>query len=217
MPQRGSNKRWHGRWLCATALLVASLTSVTPAVAEDNVVLQWNDALLHTVRTVPFLITARALAILHTSMYDAWAAYDPLAVGTRFGSDLRRPVHEHTDAHKMQAISFAAYRALVDLFPTQQTDVFDPLMARLGYDPSDTTQDTSTPTGIGNVTAAAVLAFRHTDGSNQLGDLHPGAYSDYTDYVRSTSPMTSPARTAGNPCGTPTARYNATCCRTGSG
>ena len=24
--------------------------------------------------------------------------------------------------------------------------------------------------------------FRHGDGSNQLGDLHPGAYSDYTDY-----------------------------------
>ena len=179
MPQRGSDKHWHGRWLCATALLVVSLTSVMPAVAEDNVVLQWNDALLHTVRTVPFLITARALAILHTSMYDAWAAYDPIAVGTRFGSDLRRPLSEQTDANKTQAISFAAYRALVDLFPTQKTVLFDPLMASLGYDPSDTTTDTSTPTGIGNVTAGAVLAFRHTDGSNQLGDLNPGAYSEY--------------------------------------
>jgi len=27
------------------------------------------------------------------------------------------------------------------------------------------------------------LNYRHTDGSNQLGDLHPGAYSDYTGYV----------------------------------
>ena len=114
-------------------------------VAQDNVVLQWNDALLQTVRTVPFLITARALAILHTSMYDAWAAYDPIAVGTRFGGDLRRPDDEHTDANKAQAISFAAYRALVDLFPTQQTVLFDPLMESLGYDPSDTTTDTSTP------------------------------------------------------------------------
>ena len=31
--------------------------------------------------------------------------------------------------------------------------------------------------------ATAVIAFRHHDGANQLGDLHPGAYSDYTGYV----------------------------------
>ena len=179
MHQESSHNCWRVQRLFATALVVASLTGATPAVAQDNVVLQWNDALLQTVRTVPFLITARALAILHTSMYDAWAAYDPIAVGTRFGSDLRRPVSEHTDANKAQAISFAAYRALVDLFPTQKTALFDPLMESLGYNPSATTMDTSTPTGIGNVTAKAVLAFRHTDGSNQLGDFHPGAYSEY--------------------------------------
>src|SRR5262245_54183022 len=137
MNQEGSHNCWRVRRLFATALVVASLTSATPAVAHDNVVLQWNDALLQTVRTVPFLITARALAILHASMYDAWAAYDPMAAGTRFSGDLRRPVDEHTDANKAQAISFAAYRALVDLFPTQKTVLFDPLMARLGYDPSD--------------------------------------------------------------------------------
>jgi hypothetical protein len=68
------------------------------------------------------------------------------------------------------------------IFPSE-TPMFDNLMSSLGYDPSDTSTDTSTPTGIGNVAAAAVLAFRHHDGSNQLGDLHPGAYSDYTGYV----------------------------------
>ena len=198
MNQEGSHNRWLVRRLFAMALLVTALTSATPALAEDNVVLQWNDALLQTVRTVPFLITARALAIVHTSMYDAWAAYDPVAVGTRFGGNLRRPASEHTDANKTQAISFAAYRALVDLFPTQKTVLFDPLMATLGYAPSDMTMDTSTPTGIGNVTAGAVLAFRHTDGSNQLGDLHPGAYSDYTATSRSTIPITWTTRIAGN-------------------
>jgi hypothetical protein len=175
--------RWLVRRLLAVTLLVTALTSATPALAQDNVVLQWNDALLKTVRTVPFPITARALAIVHTSMYDAWAAYDPVAVGTRFGVSLRRPTSEHTDSNKKQAMSFAAYRALVDLFPTQKTILFDPLMVTLGYAPSDMTMDTSNPTGIGNVTAGAVLALRHTDGSNQLGDLNPGAYSDYTGYV----------------------------------
>src|SRR5204863_5281533 len=41
----------------------------------------------------------------------------------------------------------------------------------------------NTPSGIGNVCARALLNYRHGDGSNQLGDLHPGAYSDYTGYV----------------------------------
>jgi len=53
----------------------------------------------------------------------------------------------------------------------------------LGYDPTNTTINTSTPSGIGNLAAQAVLTFRHGDGSNQLGDLHPGPYSDYTGYA----------------------------------
>ena len=175
-----------GRPRIGGAFLVCVCLSLSqPALAESNVVLAWNDALLQAVRNTRFapVFTARALAIAHTCMYDAWAAYDPVAVGTQFGGSLRRPDTEHTDANKQHAISFAAYRALVDLFPTQKAVLFDPLMAILGYDPLDTSTDTTTPTGIGNVAAAAVLAFRHADGSNQLGDLHPGAYSDYTGYV----------------------------------
>lgn len=65
-------------------------------------------------------------------------------------------------------------------------------MTSLGYDPNDNSTDTTTPTGIGNVACAAVLNFRHQDGSNQLGDLHPGAYSDYTGYVPVNPPSTVP-------------------------
>ena len=36
-------------------------------------------------------IVARVLAVVHTCMYDAWAAYDDVAVGTRLGNTLRRP------------------------------------------------------------------------------------------------------------------------------
>ena len=180
-----------GRMRIGSAFVVFVCLSLgQPARAEGNVVLAWNDALLQAVRNTRFapMFTARALAIVHTSMYDAWAAYDPVAVGTQFGGSLRRPDTEHTDANKQRAISFAAYRALVDLFPTQQAVLFDPLMANLGYDPLDTSTDTTTPTGVGNVAAAAVLTFRHADGSNQRGDLHPGAYSDYTGYVPENDP-----------------------------
>jgi hypothetical protein len=55
-------------------------------------------------------------------------------------------------------------------------------MEALGYDSGDVSLNTETATGIGNVAALAVLDFRHYDGSNQLGDLSPGAYSDYTGY-----------------------------------
>jgi hypothetical protein len=41
---------------------------------------------------------------------------------------------------------------------------------------------------VGNRAAAAVIAFRHADGSNQLGDLNPGPYSDYTGYTPVNTP-----------------------------
>jgi hypothetical protein len=91
-----------------------------------------------------------------------------------------------------QAISFAAYRAAVDLFPGTNS-VFESLMRDLGYDAADRSTDTTTPTGIGNVAAQAVLDFRHRDGANQLGDEPGGApgvaYSDYTGYVPANDPM----------------------------
>src|SRR5262245_42710554 len=71
------------------------------ALAQDNVVLRLDDAALQAVRnlsTVP-PIAARAFAITHTCIYDAWAAYDPVAVGTRLGGTLRRPAAEHTLAN----------------------------------------------------------------------------------------------------------------------
>jgi hypothetical protein len=127
-------------------------------------------------------MVARALAIVHTCMYDAWAPYDEKAVGTRLGSSLRTHPSWRTLANKNKAISFAAYRAAVDLFPREKIKSFDPLMASLGYDADDISTDTRTPSGIGNVACAAVLAFRHTDGSNQLGDLTASGipYADYT-------------------------------------
>src|SRR6266571_357660 len=161
----------------------------------DDIVVRWNQAALQGVRDSKLgpPMVSRALAIVHTCAYDAWAAYDRVAVGTRLGSTLRRPARERSLENKNAAISFAAYRACVDLFPGSRATVFDPLMASLGYDPSDLSTDASTATGIGNLAASAVLAFRHRDGANQLGDEpggQPGVpYSDYTGYVSPNAPM----------------------------
>ena len=133
---------------------------------------------------------ARGFAILHTCVYDAWAAFDATAVGTRLGGTLRRPPGERTEENKRAAASYAAYRALIDVFPTQKAALFDPLMVSLGYDPAEV-GDITTPSGIGDAACEAVLTFRHADGANQLGDA-PGSngspYSDYTGYLPSNSP-----------------------------
>jgi hypothetical protein len=162
---------------------------------QDSVVLRWNDAFLHGVRdsTLGPPMAARALAIAHTCVYDAWTAYDNKAVGTQLAGGLRRPPAERTVANMSQAISFAAYRAAADLFPASVASVFDPLMHSLGYNARDLSTDSSTPAGIGNVASRAVLDFRHSDGANQLGDEPGGVigvpYSDYTGYVPANDPM----------------------------
>jgi uncharacterized protein DUF6851 len=86
-------------------------------------------------------VVARALAIVHTCMYDAWAAYDERAVGTQLGDALRRSIFERTLANKEQAISYAAYRALVDVLPVDTNFVYIPLMKQLGYDPKQSGSD----------------------------------------------------------------------------
>src|SRR5215216_1259890 len=70
--------------------------------ADDNVVLRWDEQTLAAIRALKTgpTINARALAFVHTAMYDAWAAYDATAVGTRLGGSLRRPAEERTLAYK---------------------------------------------------------------------------------------------------------------------
>jgi hypothetical protein len=179
-------------------LLLLSLPCAHGGVQSRRVPLQWNSAALQGIRDAKLgaPVVARALAIVHTCMYDAWAAYDERAVGTQLAGALRRPDSERTLANKEQAISYAAYRALVDVLPVDTNSVYIPLMKQLGYDPSDNSTDIETPTGIGNVACAAVLEYRHHDKSNQLGDMAQGPYSDWTGYRPANSPSPVPSRTA---------------------
>ena len=166
--------------------LEKAFTQAAPS--STNVVIQWNNAVLQAIRNVnpgP-TIAARALAITHTCIYDAWTPYDANAVPTQPTGISKRSFATSSDI--TNSISYAAYQALMDLFPTQAT-LFNSLMTSLGYDPGNSSTDTSTPTGIGNAAARAVISYRHTDGSNQLGNLNQGAsYSDYTGYTPVNTP-----------------------------
>ncbi|KFA87014.1 vanadium-dependent haloperoxidase [Archangium violaceum] len=165
---------------------VPAASASTPSAAY-----QWLDISLEaTAREVDLrgarpTVLSRTLAIVLTAMYDAWAAYDTRAVGTRLGGSLRRPRAEHTLANKEKAIAYAAYRALLSVYPDEQA-YYAAQMRQRGYDPDDMSTNPSTPQGVGNLAAAAVLAYRRHDGSNQFGD-EPGSdgtpYSDYTGYT----------------------------------
>ena len=177
-------------------LTACGSAAVAPPVLT-SAVNQWNNATLQGIRDAKLgaPVIARALAVVHTCMYDAWAAYDERAVGTQLAGALRRPSPERTLSNKEKAISYAAYRALADVMPVDTKSVYRPLMQQLGYDPDDASTDIETPAGIGNVACAAVLEFRHHDKSNQLGDLAQGPYSDWTGYAAVNAPSGVPART----------------------
>jgi hypothetical protein len=157
--------------------LVATVGRPQPAqAAADNLVLVWNEETLESIRKLPPgpTVAARALAVAHTAIYDAWAAYDPLAVGTRLGGGLRQPEAERTQANKDKAVSFAAYTALMDLFPARQAIFTDKMKALYG---DDFAADTSAPARVGFTAAQAVLDYRHGDGANQAG-----GYADTSGY-----------------------------------
>lgn len=183
--------------LLATASVLAlgvSHAGFAQSLPTDTVPVKWNEVTIQGIqlaRPAP-TVAARALAVVATAMYDAWTAYDTLAAPTQPGAGIPRQtgVANTADA-RAQAISYAAFRAELDLFANNPgaLSVANAMMATLGYDPSVVTTDPATPAGIGNAAAAAVLAARHNDGSNQLGNLNNGApYSDYSGYSTPNTP-----------------------------
>ncbi len=129
-------------------------------------------------------IISREMHLAVTAMYDAWAAYDEKAVGTRLGGALRRPPAERTLANKEKAVAHACYRALLYVYPEDAAWLAGQMRAE-GHDPNDGTTDPSKPQGVGNAAAAALIEVRRRDGANQHGDevgSDGKPYSDFTFY-----------------------------------
>lgn len=159
------------------------LTVAAPTAAEPSAAVRWNQALLDAVKATRAsdVVTARALAVVHTAMFDAWACYDDKAIGTHVGTTWRRPTAERSPANKQAAASQAAYRTLLDLFPAR-AEALGQTLRGLGLDPANAAMDLATPIGLGNRVARIVLDARRHDGANQKGDLREGAYADWTGW-----------------------------------
>ncbi|MEM8931912.1 MAG: vanadium-dependent haloperoxidase, partial [Acidobacteriota bacterium] len=142
-----------------------------PATAQHSVARQWNEELLDAIREDLARPTVHARNLFHTSaaMWDAWAAYDPIAAP--WLHDEERTAVD-VAAARDEAISYAAYRVLVHRFtdsPGAATSLpaFEARLRLLGYDPDDTGTIGDTPAALGNRIGAAYIAFGLSDGANE--------------------------------------------------
>lgn len=158
---------------------------------ENNVAYIWGAAALEgtardTERFKPRpTITSRYLGLTFVTIFDAWSRFDTTATPVYAVNVDRRPLEEMTIQNKEEAISFAAYGALKEYYYSDSV-YFQEIMTDLGYDFNNHSMDPSTPAGVGNLVAKAVIDARRDDGSNQYA-THEGSngvqYFDYTGYM----------------------------------
>lgn len=118
----------------------------------------WNELASTTMGTAR---PTHALALLHTCMYNAWAAYDGDARQTVHGVAVRLPRAERDATSKAAAMSHAAYGVLAGLCPDAR-QAAAARMDSLGLAPAPPRDDGPfTPAGIGRTQAAALLDMRH--------------------------------------------------------
>src|SRR4051812_47396357 len=149
----------------------------------------WSERILESIRmdTPHPPAQARNLFSYSDCMYDAWAAYDPNAVGFIYRGKHTAP---DVNAARREAISYVMHRMMSERLAysrtaTNQADRIPIFMTLLGYDPNNISRDTSTPAGIGNTVYDAVSAWFINDGSRQTNGTPfplanpPVAYPDY--------------------------------------
>jgi hypothetical protein len=147
---------------------------------EWSVARRWDEALLDAIRRALPAPTVHARNLFHTSvaMWDAWAAYEPTAIGYLVNE---KDTASDVAAARDEAISYAAYRVLSERYiksvgGAQSLSEFADLMDSMCYSLTVTTTDGDSPAAVGNRIAAAIIAYGKTDGSNEDGGY---ASTDY--------------------------------------
>lgn len=160
-------------------VFLALASSPAPAISVARL---WNEQNLAAIRIdIPHPpVHARNLFHVATAMYDAWAAYDPTAVGYIHHEKLAT---SDVAAARREAISYAAYRILATRYArsANAADTMAALagqMAALGYDPAVVTTFGSAPAALGNRIAATILAWGLSDGSGEAGGYRDPSYTN---------------------------------------
>jgi hypothetical protein len=163
----------------------------------------WNEEILAAIRIdIPHPPAhARNLFHLSVAMYDAWAVYDPLAVGCLYQQKHEPPGDREAARH--EAVSFAAYRILSERYALSvgaatSLPRFTQRLGELGYSHLNTSTDPATPAGVGNRVAAAISSACLGDGSRQAN-----GYADHPvgsgGYVYINTPPLEPALAGASP------------------
>jgi len=161
--------------------IASGLAACTPSDhPEWSVARRWDEALLDAIRRAlpnpP--VHARNLFHLSVAMWDAWATYDPTAVG--YISKTKVSAANGAQARD-EAISYAAWAVLKARYKNangadDSLAEFDSVLESLCYPMSAArSAGGNDPAAVGSRIADAVLAYGLTDGSNEAN----GYKSDY--------------------------------------
>jgi len=171
---------WNSFLLRLTPVLLALGLNRPLLAATQSVACVWNEAALEAIK-IDFPhppVHARNLFHLSTAMYDAWAAYDPIAVGYLMNETA---TSTNLVAAMQEAVSYAAYTVLtsryaLSLSATQSLMELETVMTNLHYDPTITTTLGTSPAAVGNRAAAAALSFAIDDGSLETNNYEDSSY-----------------------------------------
>jgi hypothetical protein len=149
--------------------------AVIDVAANKSAARRWDEQMLASIRRDLPRPTVHARNLFHVSAarWDAWAAYDSVAEGV-FVKEKQTPSGDVTLA-RSEAISYAAYRVLVDRYTKAVGGPVDlacyrAVMTAMGYDPDDATDTGATPRALGNRIGKAIALFGASDGSNQAAN-----------------------------------------------
>lgn len=167
--------RWHAP---AAALFLLGLAAAAPAQSTQSCARQWNETQLDAIRIdlARPTVTARNLYHVSLAMYDAWATFDLTAHTVLFQENHATGAPD-TEAKQNEAISYAAYRMLIERYNYPNSPGWpvtgpklDQQMADLGYDKDFTDTVGDSPAAIGNRIAAQVIAYGLADNSNEANN-----------------------------------------------
>jgi hypothetical protein len=177
-----------------TRLIIFLLTLVNSGVyAQHSVARKWNEILLLSIRNDRARppVHARNLFQISAAIYDAWAAYDPVASTWLLGKS-RNGIQiafegiappANVEAARNEAISYAAFRMISHRFknsPGSATIIAaaQALLLELGYDPSKTSTNYTdgSPASLGNYIASSMIAYGLVDGSNEQNNYQNQFY-----------------------------------------
>jgi len=166
--------------LCVALSLIFVMKASTASAA--SIVTEWLDQALPYAQEVAWepTVGSRFFAILETAIYDAWTAYDPIAVGVASGTTLKGLGGANNEANKREAISHAAFTVLRTFAPQHRRALIE-RMQEFGYDPNADTPAAK----VGRRAAEAVLVDCRDDGANEAGN-----FADTTGYQpRASAPL----------------------------